>query len=1398
MDSQMQHRLEVLRNKLGRQRTPVPPVPPALSSLKQPASVSLGMETSEAGAEGKEDSGAPAAAAETGAQFSPSSSSSCSAPSSSGSSASSFPGETVREAEGAVERSGERGAHVNGAGPETLASVPGTAALLAAASARSALRSGPASAAAQSFADTSSSVRSRFVGLSDMTTSTARRIVLLEGRKKSTAALLTESLRPSRSPSHPRGDAEKMRASGSLSGCETEREAPAEATGPTSRPRVSELQQWRSRLRENVEKQLEEFQTRARSQKVLAPRRATSKEPSDGEAETDPSGARNPARGGPGEEPEVGDEQPGDRVVGTKSDGREADLRAADRGEGDEERGNNGGFHQGDAAKGDDSRAVDSHAVSSPTSRLPASREANKEGERDASEDGADFERPLSKSPLSRFHPHRPLKNAHLRDVHVAERQEDTSHAASGAVSSPEAGASARHASQGREERHGGRSRHPHEEPRSRGGACSKDGGSAARFAADRERDARDERERREGQALLDRDKKREGGGRGEAHRRRSPRRERSSEDEARREDVVVGGRPERRRGRSRSRERRRHEGNARAHHQELAARREEETRERERREEDAGRDARDRGKGGRERERERGREREGSSHGGSASAGRRSDERRREEASGGRVEGRRRRDDSERREEARASGSEGGEREERELASQPGNRTKAAGRGASGRRLSEERRSRSASPITRENSPETEEKQRAVRERDSAKRAPRDREGRGREREEERKRPRAAGSGGEMEAEGDSLRATALGKREAAEEREEGEIDEDEPEMREEDPAQKPDGGETKQNEEKKKEKEEKEKKKKEEKKKEKEKEEKEEEEKEKEEREENEREEREENEREEEEMEREEEEKEREEKEKEEKEENEDEREELFTPEPGETEMLLTPEDGGQVDASVGQPSVEESERRRRDGSDRASGQEGKGVGRALEASRLSREPRAGSDGDGRGEDEGEDDACLSARPGAEAAPDGARERGGEDDECSPEEDVDPEEREEEEELQRQLQSVGASCKCKRSSSLMYGCRRVEIFKKLNKISEGTYGAVFRAMNRTTGEIVALKQIKYHNRLWSEGFPVTSLREISIMLELQHPNVLDVQEVVVGTGQHQVFMVMEYIEHEVKTLLDEKPEFSTAERKCLLYQLLEALAYMHANFVFHRDLKPSNLLYSNRGVLKVADFGMARKFGFPLHNRVFTKNVVTLWYRPPEILLGEGTYDAACDVWAVGAIFGEFLRKKPLFAGHGELDTLNKIFKLCGTPTETSWPEFNSLPHIKNKKFFTSPPQCQPSWREVFPPPSKHLAMGSSGVLTDLGLDLLQKLLELNPAKRITAAEALQHEYFQEKPRPQLKELMPTFPDTNSQDQDSFRFGARVDAEKFLSALADQTKEKKKDKTTGARKGR
>eukprot|EP00920_Eleutheroschizon_duboscqi_P041319 GHVT01099132.1.p1 GENE.GHVT01099132.1~~GHVT01099132.1.p1 ORF type:complete len:303 (+),score=21.48 GHVT01099132.1:353-1261(+) len=296
-----------------------------------------------------------------------------------------------------------------------------------------------------------------------------------------------------------------------------------------------------------------------------------------------------------------------------------------------------------------------------------------------------------------------------------------------------------------------------------------------------------------------------------------------------------------------------------------------------------------------------------------------------------------------------------------------------------------------------------------------------------------------------------------------------------------------------------------------------------------------------------------------------------------------------------------------------------------------------------------------------------------------------------------------------------------------------------------------------------------------------------------------------------MEYVEHELKTLLeDNKPEFSQAERKCLLIQLLQAVDCMHRNWVMHRDLKTSNLLYSNMGVLKVCDFGMARKFGDPI--KPYTHNVVTLWYRAPEILLGQEEYTQACDVWSAGCIFAELILRKPIFPGHGEADTINRIFKVCGTPNDQTWPGFSTLPFLKNSKYFSRPPNYSNSWRELFPTASAHFA--SSQSISEAGLDLLQRLLELDPAKRITARMALEHPYFRsEKPRPQIAALMPTVPDTNSQARhllkkrrrersaeakqiDSFheatyRFSARVDAEQFLSALNDQVKGSKPRRT-------
>ncbi|KAG9038846.1 hypothetical protein FRB95_014395 [Tulasnella sp. JGI-2019a] len=173
---------------------------------------------------------------------------------------------------------------------------------------------------------------------------------------------------------------------------------------------------------------------------------------------------------------------------------------------------------------------------------------------------------------------------------------------------------------------------------------------------------------------------------------------------------------------------------------------------------------------------------------------------------------------------------------------------------------------------------------------------------------------------------------------------------------------------------------------------------------------------------------------------------------------------------------------------------------------------------------------------------------------------------------------------------------------CRSVYCYERLNHIEEGSYGIVFRARDKETGDIVALKKLKLDEEKY--GFPITSLREIMALMTCQHENVVGLREIVVGDTLTQVFIVMDFVEHDLKTLLTLMPApFKQSEIKTLLLQLISAIAHCHANWVLHRDLKTSNLLMNNRGQIKVADFGLARKFGDPLGD--MTQLVVTLWYR-------------------------------------------------------------------------------------------------------------------------------------------------------------------------------------------------
>ncbi|KAI5385219.1 cyclin-dependent kinase G-2 isoform X1 [Lathyrus oleraceus] len=329
-------------------------------------------------------------------------------------------------------------------------------------------------------------------------------------------------------------------------------------------------------------------------------------------------------------------------------------------------------------------------------------------------------------------------------------------------------------------------------------------------------------------------------------------------------------------------------------------------------------------------------------------------------------------------------------------------------------------------------------------------------------------------------------------------------------------------------------------------------------------------------------------------------------------------------------------------------------------------------------------------------------------------------------------------------------RTVNMLQGCRSVDEFERLNKIDEGTYGVVYRAKDKKTGEVVALKKVKMEKE--KEGFPLTSLREINVLLSFHHPYIVDVKEVVVGSSLDSIFMVMEYMEHDLKGLMESmKQPFSQSEVKCLMIQLLEGVKYLHDNWVLHRDLKTSNLLLNNRGELKICDFGLARQYGSPL--KPYTHLVVTLWYRAPELLLGARQYSTAIDMWSLGCIMAELLSKEPLFNGKTEFDQLDKIFRILGTPNETIWPGFSKLPGVK-VNFVKHQYNLL---RKKFPATS----FTGSPVLSDSGFDLLNKLLTYDPEKRITAEAALNHEWFREVPLPKSKEFMPTFPAQHAQDR-------------------------------------
>jgi len=286
------------------------------------------------------------------------------------------------------------------------------------------------------------------------------------------------------------------------------------------------------------------------------------------------------------------------------------------------------------------------------------------------------------------------------------------------------------------------------------------------------------------------------------------------------------------------------------------------------------------------------------------------------------------------------------------------------------------------------------------------------------------------------------------------------------------------------------------------------------------------------------------------------------------------------------------------------------------------------------------------------------------------------------------------------------------------MEKYKKIKDLGDGSFGIVYKAINTETGEIVAIKKMKRKFNNWEE---CRNLREVKSLIQLTHPNIMLLKEVL--KVKDELYLVFEYLSQNLFQTYEELKAsgktFTEDQIKSIVYQCAQALAYMHKNGFFHRDLKPENILV-HRDKAKLADFGLARE----IRSRPpYTDYVSTRWYRAPELLLKSTNYNSPVDIFALGCIMGELYMSHPLFMGSSELDQMYKICSTLGTPTRESWPDGYKLASQIGFNF----PQFNPvSLSSMIPNASPE------------AINLLQRMLQFDPQKRITAAQMLQHPYF------------------------------------------------------------